>query len=65
LLSYPFAQTFSAISLGENEQAFALLEKEYERRGIRMILLQVEPEFDSLRAEPRFQDLLRRIGLTP
>ncbi len=52
------------LELGEKEQAFALLEKSYELRGIRLVLLKVEPEFDSLRAEPRFQDLLRRIGLT-
>jgi DNA-binding winged helix-turn-helix (wHTH) protein/TolB-like protein/lipopolysaccharide biosynthesis regulator YciM len=52
------------LALGENEQAFALLEKESERRGIRTILLRVEPEFDSVRSDPRFQDLLRRVGLT-
>jgi serine/threonine-protein kinase len=46
--------------LGENDQAFALLEKAYEKRQIRNLK---SPIFDSIRLDPRFQDLLRRLGL--
>ncbi|MDQ3173897.1 MAG: tetratricopeptide repeat protein, partial [Acidobacteriota bacterium] len=49
--------------LGEKEQAFKWLEKAYEERSGRLVYLEVEPMFDSLRADPRFTDLLRRVGL--
>ena len=46
--------------LGENDQALALLEQAYEKRQIRNLK---SPIFDPLRSDPRFQDLLRRLGL--
>lgn len=49
--------------LGEKDQAFACLKKGYERRSHYMIFLGVEPGFDPLRSDPRFVDLLHRIGL--
>jgi serine/threonine-protein kinase len=53
------------IGLGDKEQAFEQLEKAYEDRSGWLINLKVEPRFDGLRSEPRFQDLLRRVGHTP
>lgn len=50
--------------LGEREQAFAWLEKAYEERDERMVMLRVDMHFDSLRSDPRFRDLLRRMKLT-
>ncbi len=50
-------------SLGRKDRAFVWLEKAYERRSFRMIFLAVDPRFDSLHSDPRFADLLRRIGL--
>ena len=49
--------------LGEKDQAFAWLEKAYARRSHYVIFLGVEPGFDPLHSDPRFADLLRRIGL--
>jgi serine/threonine-protein kinase len=48
--------------LGEREQAFAWMERAYEARDEWMVLLKVAPWFDSLRPDPRFTDLLRRMG---
>jgi tetratricopeptide (TPR) repeat protein len=49
--------------LGEKDQAFKWLEKAYEYRSSIMICLKVEPGWDSLRSDPRFTNLLRRVGL--
>jgi serine/threonine-protein kinase len=49
--------------LGDKDKAFEWLEKAYEQQDEGLTLLKVEPRFDSLRDDPRFQDLVRRIGL--
>jgi tetratricopeptide (TPR) repeat protein len=49
--------------LGQKDQAFAWLQKAYEERDMWLGFLKVDPDFDSLRSDPRFEDLLRRIGL--
>jgi eukaryotic-like serine/threonine-protein kinase len=51
--------------LGEKEQAIEWLEKAYEERDSLLPWIKVSPTFDSLRSDPRFQDLLRCIGLPP
>jgi TolB-like protein/Tfp pilus assembly protein PilF len=48
--------------LGEKELALEWLEKTYEEHGDWMIWLNVAPEFDDLRTEPGFIDLIKRIG---
>jgi TolB-like protein/DNA-binding winged helix-turn-helix (wHTH) protein/Flp pilus assembly protein TadD len=48
-------------SLGDSDQAMRWLEKSYEERFNPGVLLR--PGFDPLRSDPRFQDLVRRIGL--
>nr|MBA3694556.1 hypothetical protein [Acidobacteriota bacterium] len=53
--------TFHA-ELGEKDKAFAELNKSYERRESFMVRLKVDPRLDPLRDDPRFQDLLRRVG---
>jgi len=50
-------------ALGEKDQAFAWLGKAYEDHDFILVLLKVEPTFDSLRSDPRFGVLLKRIGL--
>ena len=50
-------------ALGEKDQAFEWLEKAYEARSSDLRFLKVSPSFtDSLRLDPRFTDLLRRVG---
>jgi serine/threonine protein kinase/TolB-like protein len=46
--------------LGKKDQAFSWLEKAYEDRSL--LYLKVDPMFDSLRSDPRLQDLLRRMN---
>jgi DNA-binding winged helix-turn-helix (wHTH) protein/Flp pilus assembly protein TadD len=50
--------------LGERERALDLLECACAGRDVWLTWLAVEPRFDALRPEPRFQELLRQIGLT-
>jgi TolB-like protein/DNA-binding winged helix-turn-helix (wHTH) protein/Tfp pilus assembly protein PilF len=49
--------------LGEKDRSFAWLEKAYQEHSFTLNNLKVEPRFDALRSDPRFADLLRRIGL--
>jgi serine/threonine protein kinase/tetratricopeptide (TPR) repeat protein len=49
--------------LGENDKAFALLEKGYNERDAYLTWLKVEPALDPLRSDPRFHVLLQRVGL--
>src|SRR5713226_9684457 len=51
------------IGLGNRDQAIASLEQGYTDRDQGMMYLKVDPEMDDLRSDPRFQDLLRRVGL--
>jgi len=60
---YLFAVVYAG--LGDQDQAFAWLDKAYQDRSYFLIWLKVEPLFDSLRSDPRFEDLLRRVGLPP
>jgi len=50
--------------LGEKDEAFEQLEKAFEE-GENISNLKVHPEWDPLRSDPRFQDLLRRMNLEP
>ncbi len=50
-------------ALGDKEKAFASLEKAYTERDFQLTSLKVEPGYDSLRDDPRFKDLLKRMNL--
>jgi hypothetical protein len=60
---YFFAQVY--VALGEKDQGLAWLEKAYTERDPQLVPLTVDPAFDSVRSEPRFQDLMRRLELPP
>jgi len=53
------------VRLGNAEQALAGLEEAYRQRDPGLSSLKVEPFFDFLRGNPRFQDLLRRMNFPP
>jgi TolB-like protein/DNA-binding winged helix-turn-helix (wHTH) protein len=49
---------------GNKDKAFAWLEKAYQaRQGILLSLINSDPNFQSLHGDPRYSDLLRRLGL--
>jgi len=53
------------VGLGDKAQALEWLEKAYGDRSFQLTWIKVWQWFDSLRGEPRFQDLVRRMGLPP
>ena len=50
------------VDLGNKDQAFAELNKAYEIRLSSLCWLKVEPQMDPLRSDPRFVELLRKMG---
>jgi tetratricopeptide (TPR) repeat protein len=59
--AYYFAMVYAG--LGEKDQAFAWLEKAYQERSDFLLFMKVGRFMEPLHADPRFADLLRRIGL--
>ncbi len=53
------------VGLGERDRAFEWLSRADEERHPWLVLLNVEPLLDPLRSDPRFADLVARIGLAP
>jgi tetratricopeptide (TPR) repeat protein len=58
---YLIAVVYAA--LGEKDQAFEYLQKACEERSSWMSYLKVDPRLDSLRSDPRFKSLLKRMKL--
>jgi eukaryotic-like serine/threonine-protein kinase len=61
----PFFLAKLSVALGEQEQALTRLEEAYAERDPYLAWLKVERSFDPLREDPRFRDLLRRVGFSP
>lgn len=53
------------ISLGDNDHAFLWLDRAYAQHSNSLATLKVDPLYDPLRSDPRFQDLLRKVRLAP
>ena len=51
------------VGLGDKEHAFEWLEKAFRERSDILIYLQVDPRLDPIRSDPRFADLVRRVGI--
>lgn len=59
----PFSVAAIYARLGDKDAAFEWLEKAYLDGAYGMLFLKVAPEWDGFRSEPRFQDVMRRVGL--
>jgi TolB-like protein/Flp pilus assembly protein TadD len=59
--SYQVALVYAG--LGDKEKAFESLERAFEERSTLLTYLKMDPRFDSLRKDPRYQAMLRRLNL--
>jgi DNA-binding winged helix-turn-helix (wHTH) protein/TolB-like protein/Tfp pilus assembly protein PilF len=62
-LAFQIASIYTG--LGDKDRAFEWLEKEYAGHDYNLIQVTMDPRNDSLRSDPRFTDLLRRMRLSP
>ena len=58
--SYYFALIYSG--LGEKDRAFEWLERAYQERSTVLAYLRLDPRLEPLRSDPRYADLVRRLG---
>jgi TolB-like protein/DNA-binding winged helix-turn-helix (wHTH) protein/Tfp pilus assembly protein PilF len=61
----PDPMLWALIGVGDRDQAFVWLEKAYSDHSNVLTSLKVNPAFDALRPDPRFQNLMRRVRLAP
>jgi len=61
--AFDLAQVYAM--LDDKDRAFQLLERAYQEHSSYLVFRIRDPHLDGLRSDPRFQDLLRRIGLPP
>ena len=59
----PLSFAVAYIGIGINDKALSWLEKAYAERSSSLTALKVDPIYDPLRGEPRFQELMRQVGL--
>ena len=50
-------------ALGEKDEAFEWLEKSYQKHEESLCSMGIDPKFDSIRDDPRFKEILKKIGL--
>ena len=60
----PFWLALTAARAKEKEETLRLLEEAYDEHSPRLIFLQNQPELDFLHAEPRYQEIVRKMGLS-
>ena len=61
----PYDMAEIHIGLEQKEQALKYLEMAYRDHSCWMVFLRNDPHFDSIRGDPRYQDILRRMHLAP
>jgi len=60
----PYKVAAIHVALGNDEQALQLLQEAYTERSFHLVQLNVSPQFEPLRSHPKFQDLVKRLGLS-
>jgi hypothetical protein len=60
----PFNRAAYSALLGETDQAMQWLGRAYDQHDNRLLTLKVDPQFDRLRSDPQFVNLMKKIGLT-
>ena len=61
--SYCRAEIYAG--LGEKDRAFFWLQQAHKERCGELVRIKIDPTFDGLRSDPKFQDLLRRMNFPP
>ena len=59
----PYNIALACAAVGEREKALEYLEKGFAERDVRMVFLKVEPQWDALRSERRFVELIKRMRI--
>ncbi len=59
----PYSIASVLLGLGRKDRALEWLERAYQEHSYVMVFLKVDPQLDILRSDPRFQDLLQRVGM--
>ena len=59
---FPYQLSCIYADLREQVNPLAYLERAYKQRSTYLTLIKMEPAWDFLRSDPRFQDLQRRVG---
>jgi len=59
----PYDAALFYAALGDRDRAFQWLEKDLKERDSWLLLLNVDPRLAPLRSDPRFRDLVKRVGL--
>ncbi|MEO6725955.1 MAG: tetratricopeptide repeat protein [Blastocatellia bacterium] len=59
----PYTVASAYAALGDQESAFTWLQKAADQQQADLVSLKIDPSFDGLRADPRYAELLRRVGL--
>lgn len=62
-LRSPYSRAAQLAELGDRDRVFAELERAFAERTPSLVSVDVDPAFDSVRSDPRFRDLVDRLGL--
>ncbi|MBN1223088.1 MAG: hypothetical protein JXB23_07545, partial [Candidatus Aminicenantes bacterium] len=60
---YPFGIAIIYFILGEDDKGFLWLDRAFQSHSVGMFFVKVEPEFDTVREDPRFKALLKKMNL--
>jgi tetratricopeptide (TPR) repeat protein len=61
----PYEIGTTYLSLGRKDEAFAWFEMAYEERSICIFTMKFDPRLDSIRSDPRYQSIVRRVRFPP